>query len=81
MKLVIDLSPPGDVCVVCEAAANPRKGIPMYEGDVVPNDWNGDWAGYPACDRCFAEQEKLTEPIDRDFLRGVVLDHEWLGYL
>ena len=25
----------------------------MYEGEPVPHDWSGDWAGFDACRDCF----------------------------
>jgi hypothetical protein len=27
----------------------------MYEGDVVPDDWPGEWAGFDVCDQCHAK--------------------------
>lgn len=29
----------------------------MYEGDPVPHDHNGEWAGFDACEKCFLEYE------------------------
>jgi len=40
------------------------QSIPMWQGKVLPNDWDGDWGGFPACARCFKWQSELTEPSD-----------------
>lgn len=52
--LVIKLYPRESECCWCGAdLADPRFGLPMYEGEVLPNDHAGEWAGFDACERCY----------------------------
>ena len=54
--LIIDLWPLESECVLCGAdLIGPCKGLPMYEGQVVPDDWEGEWAGFDVCDVCYAK--------------------------
>jgi hypothetical protein len=51
-------------CWVCGGdATGMHHGIPVYEDQILPNDWPGDWAGVPACEGCFEKQNRLTEPV------------------
>ena len=59
---VIDLFPPVATCCIC-GDGSLKSGIPMYEDMVLPNDWQGEWGGQPACDRCRELQGTLTEPM------------------
>lgn len=55
---VIDLQLREDYCCICNALViGGNKGIPMYEGIPVPHDWQGDWGGFCACEKCFALYE------------------------
>lgn len=58
-------------CWVCGADATGLDfGIPVYEGNVLPNDWKGEWGGVPVCKRCFDAQQTITRPIAAaEFLR------------
>lgn len=68
--LLIELFPRETECIVCETPlVNSRRGIPMYEGEVLPNDWDGPWAGFDACPECYEAQGKLTEPVHSSLLR------------
>ena len=52
--LVVELWPRESECVLCGAfLSGPCKGLPMYEGEVVPDDWPGEWAGFDVCDSCY----------------------------
>ena len=52
--LVIDLWPRESECVLCgEHLVGPCHGLPMYEGEVVPDDHDGPWAGFDVCDPCY----------------------------
>ncbi len=56
--LVINLTSRESECAVCGVAlVDCRQGIPFYEGEPVPHDWQGDWIGRDACLRCFAAYE------------------------
>jgi hypothetical protein len=56
--LVIDLSARESECCACGTAVlDPRKGLPMYEGEIVPADYEGEWSGFDACDECHSAYE------------------------
>jgi hypothetical protein len=52
-------------CWVCGSpeATGSNMGIPVYEDLILPNDWQGEWGGAPACPKCFEKQSRLTEPM------------------
>ncbi len=61
--IVTDLCPKESECIICGAfLVGCTKGIPMYEGCAVPNDWDGDWVGFDACDKCFDLHENGEMP-------------------
>ena len=61
---VIDLGVPWADCWVC-GEPSLKQGIPVYEDLILHNDYKGEWGGVPACPRCHAVQQLLTEPIYR----------------
>lgn len=69
-KLVIRMQTPGwgDICFACGGVASGHHGLPTFNGDLVSNDWPGEWFGVPACERCYElhEQGKL-ETHDADY--------------
>lgn len=70
-KFLVELFPRESSCVVCSAEiVLPKHGVPMNSGEVLPDTFSGDWAGFDACDRCYGLQQTLTEPISiSDFQR------------
>lgn len=61
-RIVVNLWQLGVVdCHLCDKPSL-NKGIPVYEDYVLPNDWDGEWGGVPACDCCFDKQQKLVKP-------------------
>ncbi len=55
---VIDLWPHEFECHVCGAdgcapSSGPSYGIPIYEGEILPDDDPGEWGGVPVCPRCY----------------------------
>lgn len=75
---VINLSPRFSDCCVCNAPlVDCRKGVPVYEGDVVPNDWAGEWLGMDACDVCYQTQGLITEPKSMDELLALAGVKRW----
>jgi hypothetical protein len=67
--VVIELWPIVENCCICGEPSY-KSGIPMYEDLVLPNDWQGEWGGKPACELCRRLQGELTEPVrDDEFLR------------
>jgi len=68
---IIDMWPIIAECVVCGAPSH-KSGIPMYEGMVLPNDWDGEWGGQPACDRCRQIQGAITVPMEMGAFRTLI---------
>lgn len=60
--IIIDLWSPLVDCHICNEPAH-KKGIPIYEGLVLPDNWDGEWGGVPACDACFEKQQRLSGPV------------------
>lgn len=65
--VVIDLWPPEQECIVCGALGDWQQGLAMYEGEIVPDDHGGDWAGFPACPPCF---ERNVGHVGRPLFSG-----------
>lgn len=62
--MVVDLSARVAICHICQAeTCPPRYGIPIYEGLVLPNSWEGEWGGVDACEACWLQQGALIEPM------------------
>lgn len=51
--LSIRLYEPMVECRLCGAEAPHSWGVPMYEGNLLSNDFQGEWFGAPACKQCF----------------------------
>ena len=55
MHLVIALQERPSECIACgEPLVDPRQGLPMCDGRIVPVGFKGEWGGFDACARCFA---------------------------
>jgi hypothetical protein len=56
--LVIDLNPREQECHRCGAVCPVKFGLPVdVGGDYVPNWYEGEWAGVPACEPCHRKHE------------------------
>ena len=60
--LAINLEQPMAQCCICGGWDLSRWGVPIamsgpMAGLVVGNDYKGDWAGKPACEKCWALHE------------------------
>ena len=74
--LQINLAPRETECIVCDAPLTDcRQGVPVYEDMLLPNDHEGDWAGFDACPPCFAFQNALTKPISLDRARKLTTEN------
>jgi hypothetical protein len=61
---IINLAPRETECCICgKLIIDGHLAIAMYEGCVVPHDWKGDWAGFPACRECFDKHERGELPL------------------
>ena len=59
-------------CIVCHAPLlDCRRAIPACEDEALPDDWDGEWAGFDACDPCADAQYRITEPTPFHKLREV----------
>jgi len=50
---VIRLWPPSAECVLCEEETDVGFGLACYEDYLVPDDYEGEWGGFDACQRCY----------------------------
>lgn len=72
-------------CRICvpdgsQRAADPAEyddttpyGIPVFAGDVLPNDWPHAWGGAPACPTCYAYQQTITRAHSIAVFRAAVV--------
>lgn len=61
--LFIDLWPRESECVLCDRdLVGCTQGLPMYEGEVVAVDYDGEWAGFDVCEECFLIHRPKTRP-------------------
>jgi hypothetical protein len=52
-------------CSICGADTPSNWGIPVNtNGDVVPNNYQGEWGGIPACQPCFKKHEDWSRKIE-----------------
>lgn len=58
--LVIELHAHECECAECGARIFLRESrhLPMYEGEVVPDNWEGEWAGFPFCKDCYSKHRE-----------------------
>lgn len=63
-------------CYVCGTESPPHWGIPLYEGEVMPNDWPGDWVGVDACQECWLHQGVLLAPVPLWLFRQAIATAE-----
>lgn len=59
---VIELGPAWTECVCCELEVLHEFGIAAFEGEALPADYEGEWAGFPACRQAFEWAETLKAP-------------------
>jgi hypothetical protein len=50
---VIYLHPPEADCWICEERCLCQQGVPRYEDQIVPDEYEGEWGGAATCLRCF----------------------------
>lgn len=68
---IIDLWVITAECHVCCVPGQNLQGIPIYEGVVLHNDYEGEWGGVPACKDCYQRQQLLTSPVElSEFRKG-----------
>lgn len=68
----------GETCPVCGEPASGFHGLPMFNGDVMSNDWSGDWVGVPCCEQCYEKHLRgEVETFDADY-RHMLGDRGWI---
>lgn len=67
--LIINMNEHPVECFVCGESAPSTLGIPIYEDIILHNDWDGEWFGQSACQRCFNLQNELNKPMGLDQFR------------
>lgn len=51
--LDVRLDEPETECIACGAEPIPKRfGLPMVEGEIVPVEYTGEWAGFDCCEGC-----------------------------
>lgn len=60
---IIRLDEPCIECVICGQGDVSRWGLAVYEGRIVPDDYQGEWGGAPCCEKCYqAWKDGAIEP-------------------
>jgi hypothetical protein len=68
---VISLWEPWAECCVCERVCGLEFGLAMYEDEIVPDDYTGEWGGRPCCALCYEiNRGHVGRPIEP--LYGVI---------
>lgn len=62
--VIIDMWEPTTECFVCSVETYIDYGLAVYEDEILPNDWNGEWFGATVCPRCYdLFNDKITAPL------------------
>ena len=38
--------------------------LPLYEDNILPPSWQGEWAGFDACPLCYRLFSNISEPLE-----------------
>lgn len=61
---IVELDRPTFECWVCGEETFGGYGLTVYESQILPNDWKGEWGGTTVCERCYGLFNHDTgEPI------------------
>lgn len=47
-----------EACCICGTMTFVRWGVPVHNGDIVSNDFQGEWAASPVCSRCYGRHAR-----------------------
>lgn len=50
---IIDMNPICGECFICNVYHRLEQGLPTYEGEILPDDYQGEWFGRSCCRICF----------------------------
>jgi hypothetical protein len=60
---IIDLTPIMIDCFLCGSHDYDRQGLAVYEDEILPDDWPGEWFAKSCCRECFAAwKEGVIKP-------------------
>ena len=79
--LVIELWPVVCDCTICGAETSDKFGIAIYEDEIVPDGYTGEWGGSPVCAPCFYlsrgyQERHPGEKIPFRAIRALIRDME-----
>jgi hypothetical protein len=61
---VIRLDEPTADCWVCGQETYLDFGLAVYEDEILPNNWSGEWFGATVCPRCYdLFNDKVSAPL------------------
>jgi hypothetical protein len=52
--IIIDMSPHWYDCIICDCETSGEHGVSVYEDEILPDDYDGEWAGFTVCPRCYS---------------------------
>lgn len=56
--LEINMTPRFADCFICGEVCEGDHGVPVFNGDIMSNDWQGEWGGQHVCESCFGKHER-----------------------
>lgn len=61
---IIDMWEPTADCFVCGQETYLDFGLAVYEDEILPNNWTGEWFGATVCPRCYELfNDKVAAPL------------------
>lgn len=62
----------GEPCCNCGKPSSGFHGLPIFNGDIVSNDWAGEFGGKPCCERCYDLHEHGQVPTFDHYYRHLL---------
>jgi hypothetical protein len=63
MKITQHFAPSAPACYGCGVEGPHAQRIAVFDGQVLPPTWEGDWMQAPACPACYDRQQALLHPV------------------
>lgn len=61
-------------CWICGVETEFKWGVPTFNGDLMSNDWPGEWFGQSVCERCFDLHEQGKMITHDNLYRHLLLE-------
>lgn len=65
----------GEPCIACGLPSSGFHALPTFNGDIMSNDWPGEWFGNVCCERCYEKhlrgEMKTADHLYRHLLAGL----------